>query len=105
MLGSSDAPGIDAEVIEMLMRLFERLKLKGAVLSINSVGDKNCRPAYVEKLREELLKVRDQLGGQQAAHQKQTLRVLDSSSSTAGDHRDICRAYGSSLQHLRIAMK
>ena len=29
-LGSFDAPGIDAEVIEMLMRLFERLKLKGA---------------------------------------------------------------------------
>src|ERR1700691_4730703 len=49
VLGSSDAPGIDAEVIEMLMRLFERLKLKGAVLNINSIGDKNCRPAYIEK--------------------------------------------------------
>src|ERR1700720_4421629 len=54
LLGASDAPGIDAEVIEMLMRLFERLNLKGAVLNINSIGDKNCRPAYVEKLRAEL---------------------------------------------------
>src|SRR4029077_16320674 len=60
VLGTSDAPGIDAEVIEMLMRLFERLKLKGAILNINSIGDKNCRPAYVEKLRAELQKVREQ---------------------------------------------
>ena len=51
VLGSSDAPGIDAEVIEMLLAFFERLKLKGAVLHINSIGDKNCRPAYVERLR------------------------------------------------------
>ena len=73
VLGSSDAPGIDAEVIEMLMTLFERLKLKGAVLNINSIGDKNCRPAYVEKLRAELQKVREQLGrGQPAAHRDES---------------------------------
>ncbi len=73
VLGPSDAPGIDAEVIEMLMRLFERLKLKGAVLNINSIGDKNCRPAYVEKLRAELQKVREQLGrGQPAAHRDES---------------------------------
>ncbi len=79
VLGSSDAPGIDAEVIEMLVRLFERLKLKGAVLNINSIGDKNCRPAYVEKLREELLKVRDQLGEDSKRRiETNPLRVLDS---------------------------
>jgi histidyl-tRNA synthetase len=79
VLGSSDAPGIDAEVIEMLMRLFERLKLKGAVLNINSIGDKNCRPAYVEKLRAELLKVREQLGADsQRRIDTNPLRVLDS---------------------------
>jgi len=79
VLGSSDAPGIDAEVIEMLMRLFERLKLKGAVLNINSIGDKNCRPAYVEKLRAELQKVREQLGADsQRRIETNPLRVLDS---------------------------
>jgi histidyl-tRNA synthetase len=79
VLGPSDAPGIDAEVIEMLMRLFERLKLKGAVLNINSIGDKNCRPAYVGKLREELQKVRDQLGADsQRRIETNPLRVLDS---------------------------
>jgi len=63
----------------MLMRLFERLKLKGAVLNINSIGDKNCRPAYVEKLRAELQKVRDALGADsQRRIETNPLRVLDS---------------------------
>jgi histidyl-tRNA synthetase len=79
VLGSSDAPGIDAEVIEMLMRLFERLKLKGAILNVNSIGCKNCRPAYVEKLRAELLNVRDQLGEDSKRRiETNPLRVLDS---------------------------
>jgi histidyl-tRNA synthetase len=63
----------------MLMRLFERLRLKGAVLSINSIGDKNCRPAYVEKLRAELQKEREQLGpDSQRRIETNPLRVLDS---------------------------
>jgi histidyl-tRNA synthetase len=79
VLGTSDAAGIDAEVIEMLMTLFERLKLKGAVLNINSIGDKNCRPAYVEKLRADLQKVREQLGpDSQRRIETNPLRVLDS---------------------------
>src|SRR5579863_8200682 len=79
VLGTSDAPGIDAELIEMLMTLFERLKLKGAILNINSIGDKNCRPAYVEKLRAELQKVREQLGADsQRRIDTNPLRVLDS---------------------------
>jgi histidyl-tRNA synthetase len=79
VLGPSDAPGIDAEVIEMLLSFFERLELKGAVLSINSIGDKNCRPAYVEKLRAELQKVREQLGADsQRRIDTNPLRVLDS---------------------------
>jgi histidyl-tRNA synthetase len=79
VLGTSDAPGIDAEVIEMLMTFFERLKLKGTVLNINSIGDKNCRPVYVEKLRGELQKVRDKLGpDSQRRIETNPLRVLDS---------------------------
>jgi histidyl-tRNA synthetase len=79
VLGSSDAPGIDAQLIEMLMNLFDKLKLKGAILNINSIGDKNCRPAYVETLRDELQKVRDQLGpDSQRRIETNPLRVLDS---------------------------
>ncbi len=58
VLGGSDAPAIDAEVIEMVMTFFDRLELQGVQLDINSIGDRNCRPKYVELLRAELLKVR-----------------------------------------------
>ncbi len=79
VLGTSDAPGIDAEVIEMLLAFFDRLKLKGAILNINSIGDKNCRPTYVEKLRAELEKVREHLGpDSQRRIETNPLRVLDS---------------------------
>jgi histidyl-tRNA synthetase len=79
VLGPSDAPGIDADVIEMLLAFFERLKLRGAVLHINSIGDKNCRPAYVERLRAELQVVREKLGADsQRRIETNPLRVLDS---------------------------
>src|ERR1700760_478299 len=63
--GAKDLPkdaAIDAEVIEMLMAFFARLELQSVQLEINSIGDRNCRPAYVELLRSELLKVKEQLG-------------------------------------------
>lgn len=79
LLGSSDHPALDAEVIEMLLAFFARVNLKGATLYINSIGDKNCRPAYVERLRGELQKVRDKLGADsQRRIETNPLRVLDS---------------------------
>ena len=79
VLGSSDAPAIDAEVIEMLMVFFKRVGLTRTTLYINSIGDKNCRPAYVELLRSELQKVKEQLGADsQRRIETNPLRVLDS---------------------------
>jgi histidyl-tRNA synthetase len=79
VLGQSDAPAIDAEVIEMLMAFFGRVGLTRTTLYINSIGDKNCRPQYVELLREELRKVKDQLGADsQRRIETNPLRVLDS---------------------------
>ena len=52
VLGQSDAPAIDAEVIEMLLAFFEKAGLANATLSVNSIGDKNCRPQYIELLRD-----------------------------------------------------
>src|SRR5580658_9022323 len=37
VLGGTDAPGIDAEVIEMVMAFFGRLELQGVQLDINSI--------------------------------------------------------------------
>jgi len=79
VLGQSDAPAIDAEVIEMLLAFFEKAGLAGATLAVNSIGDKNCRPPYVETLRAALLKVKDHLGpDSQRRIETNPLRVLDS---------------------------
>jgi len=79
VLGGSDAPAIDAEVIEMVMTFFDRLELQGVQLDVNSIGDRNCRPKYVELLRAELLKVKDKLGpDSQRRIETNPLRVLDS---------------------------
>ena len=79
VLGGSDAPGIDAEVIEMVMAFFDRLELQGVQLDINSIGCRNCRPKYVELLRAALLKVKNKLGpDSQRRIETNPLRVLDS---------------------------
>jgi histidyl-tRNA synthetase len=79
VLGGSDAPAIDAEVIEMVMTFFDRLELQGVQLDINSIGCRECRPKYVELLRAELLKVKDHLGpDSQRRIETNPLRVLDS---------------------------
>jgi len=81
VLGGSDAPPIDAELIEMLMTFFEKVALQGTTLHLNSIGHNapNCRPAYVELLRAELTKVKNQLGpDSQRRIDTNPLRVLDS---------------------------
>ena len=45
-----DTPGADAETLAMLMELFGTLKVEGAALQINSLGDAVCRPGYKERL-------------------------------------------------------
>ena len=81
VLGGSDAPAIDAEVIEMVMTFFAQLGLTGVELDINSIGHAadNCRSGYIRKLRAELEKVKDKLGGDsQRRVETNPLRVLDS---------------------------
>lgn len=43
---------VDAEVIELLWRLYEEIGLRDLTLYINSIGDSQCRPAYLETLRD-----------------------------------------------------
>jgi histidyl-tRNA synthetase len=79
VLGGSDAPAIDAELIEMVMTFFERVGLEGVELDINCIGDRKCRPKYVELLRRELSKVKEELGpDSQRRIETNPLRVLDS---------------------------
>src|SRR5450755_2773540 len=50
----SESPVVDAEVIEMVVELFRRCGLEGIQLILNSVGCKDCRPAYLALLREKI---------------------------------------------------
>jgi histidyl-tRNA synthetase len=49
----SDHPAVDAEMIEMALWLLQSLDIE-ARLCINSVGCSQCRPAYIEQLRNAL---------------------------------------------------
>jgi histidyl-tRNA synthetase len=46
----TDDPAVDAEVIQLYTELLRRLGVTRFTLELNSIGDANCRPAYVERL-------------------------------------------------------
>ncbi len=74
----SESPLIDAEVIAMVIEILERAGLQGFQLLINSVGDHNCRPQYIERLRHALEPVAiDMCGDCRRRSQTNPLRVLD----------------------------
>jgi histidyl-tRNA synthetase len=50
VIGDADA-AVDAEIIEILWRLYADLGLSNLVLLLNSIGDRVCRPRYLEALR------------------------------------------------------
>jgi histidyl-tRNA synthetase len=71
-------PAIDAEVIDLLRSFFDALGLTGYRLLLNSIGDQNCRPAYIEKLRAYYEPKLDRLCGDcQARFYTNPLRLLD----------------------------
>jgi histidyl-tRNA synthetase len=74
----SESPAVDAEVIEMVVELLRRCGLEGFQLLINSVGCANCRPEYIEVLRERLKEVAPRMCGDcQRRAMTNALRVLD----------------------------
>jgi len=74
----SESPLIDAEVIELVVEILKGAGLTGFQLLINSVGDHNCRPQYVERLREELKdKAPNMCGDCKRRAETNPLRVLD----------------------------
>jgi histidyl-tRNA synthetase len=48
-IGSAD-PAVDAELIELYHALLGELGIEGVELRVNSIGDAECRPAYLEAL-------------------------------------------------------
>lgn len=73
----SPHPGADAEVILVCSEFFSLLEVD-TDLVINSVGDANCRPAYVEALKEYLEENKEYLCGDCRRRMAENpLRVLD----------------------------
>jgi histidyl-tRNA synthetase len=73
-----DDPAIDAEMIELLWRLYEELGLTGLTLHLNSIGDVNCRPQYLNSLRTYYADKLDRVcDDDRARYEKNPLRLLD----------------------------
>jgi histidyl-tRNA synthetase len=78
VLGQSDDPAIEAEVIEMLDWYLKQLRITGTELLVNSIGDENCRPAYIAKLKEAIREILPNLCGScKQRYETNPLRVLD----------------------------
>jgi len=74
----SESPVVDAEVIEMVVEVLKTVGLEGFTLLVNSVGDANCRPAYIAALREKLAELAPRLCEDcQRRSVTNPLRVLD----------------------------
>ena len=50
VIGDAD-PSVDAEVIELAWQLMDNLGLRDINLFVNSIGDSECRPQYVDRLK------------------------------------------------------
>ncbi len=74
----SQSPALDAEIIHLADQLYRQLGLKDVALEINSVGCRQCRPLYREKLKDFF---QGKLSGLclecRQRHGTNTLRILD----------------------------
>jgi histidyl-tRNA synthetase len=83
-LGSAEAD-LDAEIILLTLKIFNRLGITKIKLQINSVGDVNCRDLYKEKLKKYLNPVLDNYCSEcQSRYSTNPLRILDCK-------KDVCK--------------
>ncbi|MFH1652062.1 MAG: histidine--tRNA ligase [Chloroflexota bacterium] len=76
-IGDGD-PALDAEVIDMAWRLLLSLGLQDISLQLNSIGCRQCRPAYLEKLKGHYATRLDSLCPDcRTRFQRNPLRLLD----------------------------
>jgi histidyl-tRNA synthetase len=96
-IGSSD-PAIDAEIIQLYSELLRRLGVTQWELHLNSIGDANCRPQYVERLNAWLDAHDDVLDGD-ARHKRATspLQVFDVKSPQVREALEAAPKIGESL--------
>lgn len=81
MLGSKN-PALEAELIEAAIRFLEKLEVNEFELLVNSVGDANCRPIYIEKLSSAMIPILNHFcDGCNKRHKTNPMRVFDCKNS------------------------
>jgi histidyl-tRNA synthetase len=113
----SESPAVDAELLEMLATLLDRLGIQGWSLKLNSVGCANDRPIYLQALRDALKDVVHTMCSDcQRRAETNPLRVLDckvpqdqpivEKLPRMADYLDeSCRAHFAEVQKLLTAME
>ena len=82
----TQSPTADAEIMELVMLLYQRLGLKGLSLNINSIGCPVCRKTYNEKLKDYLRANYDNLCETcKSRFERNPMRILDCKSSVCKD--------------------
>jgi histidyl-tRNA synthetase len=109
--GSGD-PAVDAEVIDLYGEVLRRVGITHYVLEVNSIGDRECRPAYLEQLGAWLDAHEDVLDDDaRLKRERSPLRIFDVKSERVraaladapkiGDHLcDACRAHFNEVRRL-----
>jgi histidyl-tRNA synthetase len=113
----SESPAVDAELLEMLATLLDRLGIEGWRLKLNSVGCANDRPIYLQALRDALKDVVHTMCADcQRRADTNPLRVLDckvpedqpiiEKLPRMADYLDeSCRAHFAEVQKILTAME
>lgn len=74
----TDDPAVDAELVQLYDELLSRLGVTDYVLELNSIGDRACRPVYIERLNAWLDEHEAELDDEaRAKRQTSPLRVFD----------------------------
>jgi len=96
-IGSAD-PAVDAEIIALYAHLLAELGVSRYELQLNSIGDRDCRPAYVERLTA-WLEQHDEALDADARQKRATspLRVFDTKNAAVAEALREAPTIGDSL--------
>jgi len=96
-IGSAD-PAVDAELIQLYDELLRRLGVTDYELQLNSIGDRACRPAYVDRLVAWLDANEDALDADaRAKRATNPLRVFDTKNPAVAEALAVAPTIGESL--------
>src|SRR5437762_686965 len=84
VLSSTDNPGIEAEVLEMLTDFLNGIGIPDLEVNINSVGDRECRPAYIQSLKTAIVARAERLCEDCRRRGRPLCRILGRARRTAG---------------------